>query len=199
MSRITDIDKYKVAILMREEGLTLQEIGDRFKVSRERIRQVLNKICGEKYINKVEKPKNIKKCLFCDKDMFLTNSQMSRQFCSKLCLKKGRPRIIRTPEEQTLYNTERAKRYRNTKKGKFIVRKIAKQQYKKYKKKANARSLLNWHVNNGSILKPDACSICNKTGYIHAHHEDYSKPLDVIWVCPKCHKDIHSGLLTLPV
>ena len=40
------------------------------------------------------------------------------------------------------------------------------------------------------------CSVCgNKKS--HAHHDDYSKPLDVIWVCSQHHKDIHSELRNL--
>lgn len=40
------------------------------------------------------------------------------------------------------------------------------------------------------IIEP--CSVCNSTENIHAHHEDYSKPLDVIWLCNKCHHDKHN-------
>ena len=42
---------------------------------------------------------------------------------------------------------------------------------------------------------------CSKTGrtslwreYIHAHHANYFKPLDVIWLCPKCHIGHHNKL-----
>lgn len=35
------------------------------------------------------------------------------------------------------------------------------------------------------------CEICGTTTLVHAHHEDYSKPLDVIWLCPLHHKWIH--------
>ena len=33
------------------------------------------------------------------------------------------------------------------------------------------------------------CCICGNKA--HAHHEDYSKPLEVIWLCPKHHGERH--------
>ncbi len=34
---------------------------------------------------------------------------------------------------------------------------------------------------------------CEKCGKMadHRHHEDYSKPLDVVYLCRKCHVDLH--------
>jgi hypothetical protein len=29
-----------------------------------------------------------------------------------------------------------------------------------------------------------------------AHHEDYDRPLDVMWLCQPCHKQRHKELLT---
>jgi hypothetical protein len=26
---------------------------------------------------------------------------------------------------------------------------------------------------------------------LHAHHDDYSRPLDVVWLCPSCHRQHH--------
>jgi hypothetical protein len=52
-----------------------------------------------------------------------------------------------------------------------------------------------WDINNaiqkGSIVKPDRCDLCNSIGSIQGHHPDYSKTLEVIWVCDPCHKMIH--------
>ncbi len=44
----------------------------------------------------------------------------------------------------------------------------------------------------GIIVKPVCCSSCDlATGRLHKHHPDYSKPLDVVWLCPKCHGFVH--------
>jgi ribosomal protein S27AE len=40
-------------------------------------------------------------------------------------------------------------------------------------------------------LKKELCEVCgSKT--VHAHHDDYAKPLDVRWLCPKHHKEWHA-------
>ena len=49
-------------------------------------------------------------------------------------------------------------------------------------------------VKNGSLLKPDSCSLCGVVKpfkEIHGHHEDYDKPLCVVWICRTCHLEDH--------
>lgn len=41
-------------------------------------------------------------------------------------------------------------------------------------------------------LKRLPCEFCGRED-VHAHHKDYSKPLDVIWLCPKCHHRLHAA------
>ncbi|MFA4834882.1 MAG: hypothetical protein WC749_02255 [Dehalococcoidia bacterium] len=48
-------------------------------------------------------------------------------------------------------------------------------------------------VKRGELIKPDTCSMCGEKKIIMAHHNDYSKPLDIIWVCQACHMKIHRG------
>lgn len=36
------------------------------------------------------------------------------------------------------------------------------------------------------------CQECGSEVGVHGHHEDYSKPLSVIWLCPVHHKQRHS-------
>lgn len=44
------------------------------------------------------------------------------------------------------------------------------------------------------MLEKQACAICN-TLKTQAHHPDYNKPLCVIWLCAKCHKQEHLKIL----
>ncbi len=56
--------------------------------------------------------------------------------------------------------------------------------------KDNVRRKLLYHVQNGNI-KRGKCEICAETKDIEGHHFDYSKPLDVIWLCTVHHKAVH--------
>lgn len=54
--------------------------------------------------------------------------------------------------------------------------------------KEQARITLRDAVKSGKITRPKSCSKCgNEHTRIEAHHHDYSKPLDVIWLCMPCH------------
>ena len=46
-------------------------------------------------------------------------------------------------------------------------------------------------IRDGRLLRPSFCSSCGKQCKPEAHHEDYSKPLDVIWMCRSCHVRHH--------
>jgi len=52
-----------------------------------------------------------------------------------------------------------------------------------------ANQLVNNKLRYGKLTKKP-CAVCGKLK-VHAHHFDYSKPLEVIWLCPKHHKEIH--------
>jgi len=58
--------------------------------------------------------------------------------------------------------------------------------------KDRARAALRSAVYRGKIVKPSTCSRCggkvSTPRDMHGHHADYTKPLDVEWLCQKCHQ-----------
>ena len=51
-------------------------------------------------------------------------------------------------------------------------------------------------IKEGKLI-PEPCKICGATENIVAHHEDYSKRLDVVWLCKSHHNQLHAGWFTL--
>jgi len=47
------------------------------------------------------------------------------------------------------------------------------------------------YVVKRGILKKGVCEICGANQRIHAHHGDYTKPLDVQWLCVAHHRELH--------
>lgn len=67
------------------------------------------------------------------------------------------------------------------------------------REKVRAKGRVEYAIKKGILTRPKVCSICGGGPYIIAHHDDYSKPLQVRWVCCSCHRRIHEGSLTGPV
>jgi hypothetical protein len=42
-------------------------------------------------------------------------------------------------------------------------------------------------IAKGTLVRPANCAKCGVAGKIEASHSDYSKPLDVEWLCTLCH------------
>jgi hypothetical protein len=53
--------------------------------------------------------------------------------------------------------------------------------------KVYARMLVRAATRAKVLVRPAVCESCSKPGRIAAHHHDYSKPLEVNWLCPACH------------
>lgn len=70
----------------------------------------------------------------------------------------------------------------------------AKNGRKRDEAKVFAHSCVMLAVKRGTLIRPDKCSICPRTEKIEGHHEDYDKPLEVVWYCNRCHRKLHKGL-----
>lgn len=58
----------------------------------------------------------------------------------------------------------------------------------KYPEKEKARRAVSYYKRRGIIKPPKACQRCKAKGRVEAHHDDYSKPLQVQWLCFICHR-----------
>lgn len=87
-------------------------------------------------------------------------------------------------------------------KGKEIMRKFrhnnpekCKETHKKWrqknKEKYNVKDFVRRAIKSGKLHKPKLCEFCFQPKPLQGHHEDYSKPLDVKWLCAGCHKSWH--------
>ena len=63
-------------------------------------------------------------------------------------------------------------------------------------KQRQAHAAVQVAIKNGTLIRPETCSRCkcnpspasDGRSTIQAHHHDYNKPLDVEWLCAKCHR-----------
>lgn len=58
------------------------------------------------------------------------------------------------------------------------------------RKKVEARNAVKVAIDRGE-LKVKPCERCGFALGVHAHHEDYDRPLDVVWLCQKHHAERH--------
>ncbi len=56
--------------------------------------------------------------------------------------------------------------------------------------KFRARSAVSSAIRRGALAR-QPCRDCGSTVDVEGHHPDYSKPLDVVWLCDPCHHTEH--------
>lgn len=59
--------------------------------------------------------------------------------------------------------------------------------------KVAAHKIIYLAIRSGRISRPSSCEECGRDVKIEAHHDDYLKPLDVLWLCNRCHRKKHQG------
>ena len=119
------------------------------------------------------------------------------KFCVKKIVHKHREKNI---EQIRLYDKQRAtlphrvksrSEYAKTENGKKSKQKAMKLYVERYPMKKAAHTLISNAVRDGRLKRQFECSVCKSTQKIEAHHDDYTKPFDVRWLCEKCHKNWH--------
>lgn len=61
--------------------------------------------------------------------------------------------------------------------------------------KVRAIHVVSRAIKQGDLVRRE-CEICGEDN-VDAHHEDYSKPLDVVWMCRKHHMRLHGGQFSI--
>lgn len=61
-----------------------------------------------------------------------------------------------------------------------------------FKRRKEARLAVYRALRSGELVKPPCCDLCGVTTNTDAHHIDYGKPIDVKWLCRKCHGVVHT-------
>ncbi len=125
------------------------------------------------------------KCKFCNK--LIEAKSRNKKFCDSRCTRSAyrsehrlrSKRHIdkkRQTEEgrKTLYNTSKAWSFRN-------------------KEKRRAYGMVLRALKSGRLSK-EKCLKCDRID-VHAHHYDYSLPLNVVWLCPTHHFEQHRKFL----
>jgi ribosomal protein S27AE len=85
---------------------------------------------------------------------------------------------------QDLTRRERARRWRLNNKDKVDAIR------NRYPEKRRANHAVFHAVRSGRLQK-QPCEKCGTVDRVNAHHDDYSKPLEVRWLCPKHHSEVH--------
>jgi len=114
--------------------------------------------------------------------------------------KKQRERSRRYQQkrrEDSAYNKKHSEYYkkwyaRNGRKRKEDYGEVVKNWIIHHPKEVNASRILRKAIEKGKIIKPLFCSSCDKKTKLVGHHEEYDKPLEVIWLCQSCHKIVHA-------
>ena len=61
-----------------------------------------------------------------------------------------------------------------------------------YKMRKHVRTMTSQAIKKGDLIRSSFCELCLESkDSIQAHHKDYGRPLDVVWLCNSCHGKAH--------
>ena len=145
----------------------------------------------------MNRKEDMKICSICKIEKNSNDYYKTSSYC-KLCNKEyyKEYNILNKTEKAAYYKEHKneiaayQKEYYNKHKAEYEARN------KKYRKndplKVKARGILNYAVEKGELLRLP-CAICGNLK-AEAHHEDYTQPLEVIWLCRTHHKARHEEI-----
>jgi hypothetical protein len=100
-----------------------------------------------------------------------------------------RARKIRADKRKLLrmYELRRANRLANPQRARLYNRDYRNRDREKTLLIGRVQQMVRRAVRSGKLRKPMKCDWCRKRCIPQAHHENYLKPLEVVWLCSMCH------------
>lgn len=135
----------------------------------------------------------MKRCFKCGTEKpiadFYSHPKMADGYLNKCkdCAKKDarNHRIGERGEAIRAYDRARAKLPHRKQHAKLVITRWI----ENYPNRRAAHVVIGNAVRSGKIF-PLPCFVCGQKA--EAHHPDYSRPLDVVWLCPMHHKQAHA-------
>jgi hypothetical protein len=119
--------------------------------------------------------------------------------CIRRSVEERRLRMMEDPEwveKELARHRLKTRKYREDGRVKQISQEAKRTAIAKYDEKHPGKTKAKIAVNNAvrdKRLQKLPCSICGSEDS-EGHHDDYTKPLDVLWLCPKHHAERHVQL-----
>jgi hypothetical protein len=151
---------------------------------------MLCKICGKEKSEDEFYKTDKHHCKECIKKRTRENRLKNLEYYREYDRKRGesKERIERNKKYKERLRLEDPEKYDR------IFHGIRKRFREKNSEKIKANGIIDDMIRYGKLERPDVCSICGIACTPQAHHPDYSKPKEVIWVCVKCHANIHKQI-----
>jgi ribosomal protein S27AE len=89
------------------------------------------------------------------------------------------------------HRVQARKEYLKTEEGKAAKKRAIDSYNERYPLKRAAHIITRNAIRDGKLTSAKSCSVCGSKKLIEGHHDDYTKPLEVRWLCNKCHRAWH--------
>lgn len=141
----------------------------------------LEKELGDFYKHSKMADGHLNKCIQCVKERVKTHRVLNRdKIIAEAKKRANEPNRIAS-----------RKKYQQSEKGKLAHKKAMISYKERYPMKRASHIIVGNALRNGKLVKHDSCSECGSSTKIEGHHDDYTKPLELRWLCEKCHKEWH--------
>jgi hypothetical protein len=130
-------------------------------------------------------------------DFYRNSSRTSGRHCRcKDCMKKAVASFQRTPRGRLL-KRRRDRLYREQQRP-YCSADLDRERYRRGhvpatrpEHKRRAGLIIREQIRRGLVSRPSSCQSCGNPVKVDAHHPDYAKPLDVEFLCRRCHGHRH--------